>query len=234
MIPRGRFNSQLATVETILKSLAVLEDRTMAPNKGLGAAHFRGMTYRQVYEECVKEFAYDFRLVDQSLLLFIANGRNANDGSLSFSYYECPVEVMTYRDFVAMQLGVSADDAEDELSDWGDEFRADYEQYVTSVESKRIVTPIRYDYSALAYREGVHPASHVHFGFANEIRVGTRRIMNPVAFVLFVLRQRYPRVWERVFTVRSGRTWCRNVRDNASEVDAAFWNDRDHLELALH
>jgi len=58
MIPRGRFNSQLATVETILKSLAVLEDRTMAPNKGLGAAHFRGMTYRQVYEECVKEFAY--------------------------------------------------------------------------------------------------------------------------------------------------------------------------------
>ena len=91
-----------------------------------------------------------------------------------------------------MQLSASGDDAGDEeLALWGDEFRADYEQYVTSVESKRIVTPIRYDYSAAAYREGVHPASHVHFGFANEIRVGTRRVMNPVAFIL----PHVPQIW---------------------------------------
>ncbi len=231
MIGNGRFNAQLSTVEMILNNVAVLEERAVAPNKTLGAAHFRGMTYRQVYEECLKEFVYDFRLVDQSLLLFVKSGRNEHDGTLGFCYYECPVPAMAYRNFVALQLDVSVDDRA--VTAWGDDFRADYEQYVTSLESKRMVTPIRYDYSAAAYREGVHPASHVHFGFANEIRVGTRRIMNPVGFALLILRQCYPKSWGQVLNQRYGQHWCRNVRDNASEVAAAYWNEHDLHELAL-
>src|SRR6516164_9231972 len=43
----------------------------------------KGLTYRQVYEECVKEFAYDFRLRDQSLMMFVKGGNNEHDGSLS-------------------------------------------------------------------------------------------------------------------------------------------------------
>jgi hypothetical protein len=235
MIGDGRFQAQLSTAEKILKKVGLLEERAMSPNKGLGAAHFRGLSYRQVYEECLREYVYDFRLTDQSLLLFVKGGRNEHDGFLNFCYYECPVSVMSYTDFVAAEYGLSPfdDGFDDEVAAWGDDFRADYEQYVTSMELKNVVTPIRYDYSASDYHEGVHPASHVHFGFANEIRVGTRRVMNPISFVLLLVRQRYPRQWATVLTIEERRIWCRNVRDDIDKVDQAYWKEQDELELAL-
>src|SRR5206468_3231766 len=115
-------------------------------------SHFRKRSYREVYEECVREFVYDFRLIDQSLLLFVKCGQNCHDGSLSYSYYECPVRVLPYRVFLAGQIGVKLDTDEEAeaIDEWGDELRPEYEQYVNSLEAKHIVTPIRYDYQATA------------------------------------------------------------------------------------
>jgi hypothetical protein len=196
----------------------------------------KGLTYRQVYEECVKEFAYDFRLRDQSLMMFVKGGNNEHDGSLSYCYYEAPVAVMSYEEFVADQFRLTPLDAEyqEALLTVGDELRPDYEQCVVNMESKRYVTPIRYDYKASDYREGVHPASHVHFGFANEVRVGTRRILNPVSFVLLIVRQRYPRAWETVLKHRRAQYWCRNVREEIAEVNGAYWKALDLREMAFH
>ena len=145
MIAKGRFNAQLARIARVLKLLDLLEEAQANPNKSLGAAHFRGMSYRQVYEECIREYAYDFRLVDQSLLLFIKGGHDAHDGTLSFSFTECPVDVMPYRDFVASAVGITPDDTSfaETLADWGDALRSDYGDYVTSEDSKAIATPLR-------------------------------------------------------------------------------------------
>src|SRR5690606_11917715 len=106
--------------------------------------------YRQVYEECLREFSYDFRLTDQSLLLFLKNGRALTDGGLSFSYYECPMTVQSYEEFVGSQLGLTPfDDGFDRVVvEWGDDLRSDYEQYVGSTDAKGVVTPIRYDCKA--------------------------------------------------------------------------------------
>lgn len=71
MIGDGRFQTQLATAQEILTWLDLFEERQLWPNKTLGAAHFKRLTYRQIYEECIREYAYDFRLADQSLLLFV-------------------------------------------------------------------------------------------------------------------------------------------------------------------
>jgi hypothetical protein len=192
MIGDGQFAAQLETAESILRRMKILAERQAFPNKALGAADFRGLPYREVYGKCVREFAYDFRLSDQSLLLFVKSGDNVHNG-LSFSYYEPPAEVLPYEEFVAAQLGLSPSepDFQDAIDSWGDELRVDYEQYVDSAELKKAVTPVRYDCKASDYRPGVHPASHVHFGFATDIRVGTRRVLNPLSFILFILRQRY-------------------------------------------
>jgi hypothetical protein len=69
------------------------------------------------------------------------------------------------------------------------ELRKDYELYLGSDLAERSVTPLRYDYEPERYRCGVHPAAHVHFGLANEIRLCSKRIMNPVSFTLFVIRR---------------------------------------------
>src|SRR5262245_17658139 len=100
MIAEGLFKAQLVKIERILQKLDLLDERQLNPNRTLGAAHFRGKSYREVYEECIREYAYDFRLQDQSLLLFVKGGRDAHDGHLSFCFYECPVNVVPYSEFV--------------------------------------------------------------------------------------------------------------------------------------
>lgn len=236
MIGDGLFHTQLNTAEQILGELDLLEERQPSPNKTLGASRFRGMTYRQVYEECVREYAYDFLLADQSLLLFIKTGHNCHDGSLSYSFLECPVKVMVYREFVGNEIGVNImdDDFDYEVDAWGDELRADYEQYVNSRDTKSVVTPLRYDYKASDYRPGIHPASHVHFGHENEIRVGTQRVMKPLSFLLFVLRQRYPKAWDRLRGTEKMPVHARNVRNDLDVVDVAYWSDLDQHEIYLH
>lgn len=236
MIGDGLFNAQLNTIEQILEIMEILEERQPVPNKNLGASHFRGMTYRQVYEKCVQDFAYDFRLSDQSLLLFIKCGSNCHDGALSYNYLECPVKVMEYREFVGNMIGVTIMDEEfdDEVDVWGDDFRADYEQYVTSLESKHVVTPLRYDYKASDYRPGIHPASHVHFGYENEIRVATHRVMNPLSFLLLILRQRYPDVWIKLRKTQDMPKHVKNVRDNLDMVDAKYWTELDQHEVFFY
>lgn len=236
MIPEGRFNTQLAAIEGLLGRLELLEERQANPNKSLGAGHFRGMKYRQVYEECIREYAYDFRLVDQSLLLFARGGHDQHDGLLGFCYYESPVNVIPYKEFVALELGITPDhpDYKKVIKEFGDELRADYEQYVGSQDSKAVVTPLRFDYKSADYRAGIHPASHMHFGFANHIRVGTRRVMNPISFVLFILRQRYPEKWVAFRKLKTADLLCRNIREQLDMVHDDYWCQEDEHEVALH
>lgn len=237
MIGEGLFQTQLNTINDILAELKVLDERQGFPNKGLGAADFKGLDYRGVYEKCIREYAYDFRLFDQSLLLFTKIGNDVNDGELGYSFMECPVKVMAYREFVGGQMGLTVmDEGFDEaVAEWGDVLRSDYEQYVTSLNLKSVVTPMRYDYNATQYKAGRHPASHVHLGFENQIRVGTQRVMKPLSFVLFVLRQRYPDEWMQFLQNHANMLpLCRNVREDLDPVDAAFSDALDQHELVLH
>jgi hypothetical protein len=236
MISEGLFQTQLNKVEHILNELDLLEERQPSPNLSLGASHFRGMSYRQIYEECVREYAYEYRLTDQSLLLFVKSGSNVHNGSLSYSYLDCPVKVMPYREFVGNEIGMDVMDEnfDEEVDSWGDQLFSDYDQYINSLNNKSTVTPLRYDYKASDYRAGIHPASHVHFGHENEIRVGTNRVMRPLSFLLFLLRQRYPAEWDQLRNMRQMSIYVRNVRSELDLVESTYWSERDQDEIFLH
>lgn len=235
MIPNGRFRAQLNTVEKILSKLELLEERMNFPNKTLGVGFFRGKTYRQIYNDCLREFSYDFRLTDQSLLLFLKGGNDQHSGELCFSFYESPVDLMSYREFIASELDISSlhEEVDKAIAVFGDELKSDYEEYISTLNTKNHVTPIRYDYKPMHYQQGCHPASHVHFGLDNQIRVNTERIMNPISFLLMILRQRYPGQWNILLQQPRIRIWVRNVRDTLDEVDARYRNQKDQFELTL-
>lgn len=204
----------------------MFEERQRFPKKDYGAAYFRGKNYRETYEICFKEFIYDFRLNDQSLLLFLCEGHGEHEGSLSYSYYDAPCNVMPYNEFVQIY------DSPEQV----DDLKAInlYDQYLATVGLSSNVTPLRYDYRARDYRSGIHPASHMHFGFNNDIRVGTNRILNPISFLLFILRQRYPNKWEEFLNMKESECWCRNIRHNVQTINASYWGTNDKLEMSLH
>ena len=235
MIGEGPFNTQLREIEAILKKLKLFAERQRFPNTSLGAAVFRGKTYREVYDLAFKELAFNFRLTDQSLLFFKKSGTTIHDGSLSFIYYEAPVAVMSYELFLSSEFGLDPTTVEFEkmLKECGDEWLPDYEQYVRASDLKQAVTPLRYDCKAEDYRAGIHPAAHMHFGVENNIRLGSRRVMGPLGFTLFILRQHYPSSWQEVLDWPNCEVLCRQFRTALDEVDAAYWRANDERELHL-
>lgn len=236
MIPDSLFYPQLEDIERLLKRLNLLAERQKSPNSALGAAEMKGKAYREQYELMFRELAYNFRMGDQSLLRFTRSGEDIHVGTLSYCYYESPVSVMSYESFVAFYADVAIGTREhkEALKEVGSELASDYEDYISNADLKKATTPLRYDYKAEDYRAGIHPASHVHFGSENDIRVGTKRIMTPLAFVLFIIRQRYPVSWDKLQHWNNHAELCRNVRGKLDEVDANYWNDLDEQELFLN
>lgn len=186
-------------------------------------AYFRKMSYPETWETCFLEKYYDFQLFDNSLIQFrIERGETIN---LNYSYYECPYDSMTYKEFLS--------DLETSFSESGDEFRQEYEVYLSSCNIKGSVTPIRYDYSPSQYHEGRHPVSHLHLGHSSHIRLATKKILKPLSFLLLITRQFYPDVWTKFHEHPNANILYRNVRTNLETVGEEFWNTLDDCEMVL-
>lgn len=220
----GLFKAQLNEGWLLLCSLGLDGYRNHFPrypdNPG---ALFRRMTYHHTWEMCFAKMFYDFQLFDNSLIQFrIVNGATP---SYNYSYYECPYSSMTYNEFLGT-LDASYDES-------GDEFRQDYEAYLSSCDLKDAVTPIRYDYNPGQYVEGRHPASHLHLGFFSNIRLSTKKILKPLSFLLLIIRQCYPEVWSRIHERTNADILCRNIRISLEDVSNDYCNPLDLNEMIL-
>jgi hypothetical protein len=223
---KGEFETQLNIAWDIIRQLNLQFDRIWSPSySGAQASSFRGLNYSQVWKKCLSEQLYDFQLVDNSFFQFRVE--SFGPVKVGYAYYECPYRCMSYSEFILQELG-------GDPADVGDAFMTDYSNYIVSSFPKDTVTPLRYDYAPDDYTEGRHPASHIHFGHCNNIRVGTRHILlRPLAFLLFVIRQYYPDKWIELLRDDKAWIWCRDIRDNLDEVHANYWKELDKLEMSL-
>jgi hypothetical protein len=220
----GMFQTQLSAAWRMITELNLDGDRIWHPDYSLvGASRFRHMNYVETWRTCVQEQLYDFQLVDNSLIQFRV--LNFSPLSASFAYYECPYQCFSYRDFL-VDVGFEYEEVRDDL-------RVDYEVYLTTCDLKETVTPLRYDFSPELYTPGLHPASHMHFGYASHIRVGTKKILRPMSFLLFVLRQYYPQKWQEFISTAQAMILCRNVREHLDDVENAYWQSADEWEMSL-
>lgn len=93
----------------------------------------------------------------------------------------------------------------------------------------------RYDYAEEQYTEGRHPVAHIHLGVNTSMRVACQCKLQPMSFVLFVLRQFYPEKWEQMFNateIKSQRAnILKSVRENLSKVSSDFMKEKDLYEM---
>lgn len=221
----GVFQTQLGAVWQTIIDLGLDWDRTWHPDYSLsGATYFRHLTYVDIWKTCLREQFYDFQLIDNSLIQFRV--LNFSPLSATYVYYECPFRCVSYFEFLANE-GFDYAEVRDELS-------AEYDLYVTTTcDLKETVTPIRCDFSPELYNEGLHPASHIHFGHSNQIRVGTKKVLRPLSFLLFILRQCYPQSWQKFVASANAELMCRNVRDNLDDVEGKYFQTLDQWEMSL-
>jgi hypothetical protein len=184
----------------------------------------RRSSYYEEWFMYLTDQRYDLLLEDWSLFQFRLL-RRRESFEVHYGYYECAADVVPYDQFLRKHYNMTVAT---------DEFLDIYEDYVYTQPAKPYVTPIRYDFEPDFYREARHPAAHIHFGRNNDTRIRAERVWYPVSFVLFVLRQVYPEIWEPA--VRNSpylRDVCRNVRARLPLVDVAFKLPLDHHEVTI-
>lgn len=224
----GLFNSQVNVIDKVLNHLGILLERNYFPNYHLCVANrFRNKPYKEVWEICFAEKFYNFLLQDYSLFQFRADFHSP---VYNYCFYESPHRILAYTDYVQSEFNLS----DEELQEIGDLLRYDYEGFLSSSEYKEDTTPVRYDYDPLRYLEARHPASHMHMGHNNNIRIRTKKLLKPLSFLEFVLRQYYPEKWIEFLNSDINFLLCRNVRDNLGDINNIYINPLDMWEMVLY
>lgn len=162
--------------------------------------------YVQIHKIAMENRDYDILLKDDSFFQFsCVFDSNFMKRNIRYAYYESPRDVGTYSEFL---VAVDLSEAEDEWQQLSVEsenkyeepkemiLQEEYEQYKAESRLKKAVTPIRYDFHGEQFEELVHPISHIHIGFNNEVRIPLNRTMSPLDFTIFVLRNVYWKKWK--------------------------------------
>ncbi|MEG3167295.1 DUF2290 domain-containing protein [Sphingomonas sp. LB3N6] len=67
------------------------------------------------------------------------------------------------------------------------------------------IPPLRFEYSVAQYREISHPAAHLHIGRHTDNRWALSRPLDPLTFIMIVLRLYYPAEWNPLSSFHGGR-----------------------------
>lgn len=221
---RGSFRSQLDTSWFILRTLKLDDHRNYNPNYPKNPANqFKNLSYIDIWKECIKNQYYDMQLNDNSIIQFIIF--SFNPMILSYSFYECPYKCLSFEDFSKQHY---ADLMEEKVG-----LRQIYEDYLIACDLKEFITPLRYDFYPENYQEGIHPASHIHFGHLSEIRIATKKILKPVSFLLIIIRQYYPSYWIKLLKNTNASGWCNYIRRKLEDIDPQYWRNNDEREMHL-
>lgn len=222
----GKFKSELNFIEEFLKSNALLDERNYLPNDELDVSLYRKYSYKENWENLIKDNIYNFYLTDNSIFVFKLN---SSKKKISFSYYECPYNCMTYKEFLH-DNGVK--------NEYDKSFKSLYEEYLLNeCDLKEDPVTFRYDLDFDSYFSGLHPVSHLHIGFKNNIRIGIDKIFNASSFFSFVFRQHYPTYWKLLIeNIDSKSEYLKrylNEKEKLIAVEKKYWGDFDDSEMYI-
>ena len=204
------FSAQLECCKNFLYRLDLLEQFNKCPSQiRHPASFFRNKSYIEEWNYIYKNDCAHIKLRDLSMFLF----SNKNN-TLMYRFYENP------HIFIDKEEFIKTFEIDDDIL---------YEQYL-SEQTKENVTPIKYDFFPNDYVPGSHPAAHFHFGINNNIRIGCSHILQPIAFVLLIVRLYYPDIW---VTHKLYNREMLKVETYLEDISTSFFSVEDCQELYL-
>lgn len=162
-----------------------------------------------------------FHLVMHDLSFFVFDAAR-----MSYSFVDRPIDVVSPRQYLRQN---NKEVTRKNLNDIEEE----YDLYLSSAVMRPHVTPIRFDLDTKGYREGVHPAAHIHIGLENQVRLHVNKELTPVAFFLFVIRQMYPVYWERLCASNLSNKLKHVASAGLQLIEGKYCKALDEIELRL-
>ncbi|MBP2833810.1 DUF2290 domain-containing protein [Aquimarina sp. U1-2] len=136
----------------------------------------KNLSYEEIYRECIKERAFNFKLIDGALLQFM---------------YSCKRDsILKHR--LAFYPNPDVERFQDNPSDF-EEVHFGKELFAEIYEKKALIFPVRFDFDIdeKKYVEHDHCYSHLTLGNYKNCRIPVSKPITPFKFVRFILKSFY-------------------------------------------
>ncbi len=161
-------------------------------------------TYKEIYDCAMENKDYDFRLKDNSIMQFtIEKDTRRNIMKLRYAYYKCPYLIFGNNEAESTDVFM--------------------ENYVS----------IRYDYDLNEYKETIHPISHFHIGNDNNLRIPINKVVEPLEFGIFIIRNIYVKEWNKLVNDMSLKDICLKSKEKLEEIGEEFFTNTERKFLYL-
>lgn len=187
--------------------------------------------HTDIYKVAIDNFDYEILLNDDSIFQF------SLDKDVRYAFIQNPNNFVTKEDYLSEIFSpdelMSFSDIElGNLLDTIDE--KDYQQYLNEQELNISANYIRYDAGELGYKPLVHSFSHLHIGMNEHLRIPCSRVLTPLKFVIFCLKNTYYKIWKDFIYFNSDfENEILQYKSLCNNVNPSFWKKNEESELFL-
>jgi len=149
------------------------------------------------YKCAVRNFDYDIMLQDDSIIQF-----QFKSEELRYAFIQNPYNFYTREEYLNSIYGIdelsvlSEADITEMIISINEE---DYEQFLNEQKLNSTSNYFRYDFSKAGYRPLVHSYSHLHIGLNPDVRIPSSKILTPLKFTKFIIKNTYYNLWKSKF-----------------------------------
>lgn len=229
---QGKFISSINESAILLNKFELLKSKGPKGN-GIYSDEFlkisKGNNIVETYKCAIKNNDYDFLLNDESIIQF----QRKND-DLRYAYIQNPYKFISKEEYVVLiytpeELEEYVDLSIEELIN-----ENEYEQFLNEQSLNSISNYFRYDCSPAGYQPLVHSYSHFHIGMNENVRIASSKIITPLKFTKFCVKNTYYENWKSQFELDPNfTTEVIKMKNDCLPLPPDKWNELEKNDLHL-
>jgi len=190
----------------------------------------RGNRHTEIYNCAIENLDYEILLKDDSIFQFSLN----SSGVLRYCFIQNPsifVDKFDYlREFYSPEELFTYPD-EELLSTINEE---EYEQFVDDQNLNLEANIFRYDLDSAGYSPLLHSYSHIHIGLNENTRLSCSKILTPLKFVIFSIKNTYYKEWKNALKLNEALNQkIKESKDQCINLPKEFWSNDETFELYI-
>lgn len=234
----SNFRISFSRIESVLKSFNLYQMSGIKSINEVGVSNeFRTASikhpYFKTYKIGLENYDFDFLTNDQSFFQFEFKV-NGDKKEIRYAFFQNPIDFVSYEDYV-IDL-IEQENLNETVEQIGLLFEDEYHQFLNEQENIANFVTFRYDFDQNNYQPVIHSVSHIHVGHQNNIRIPLNKVISPLKFVLFVIKNTYYNEWKNKIDTDPDYVLkiLNEARVHQKTLDEIEWQDEEKLELHIN
>ncbi|MNL10885.1 hypothetical protein D3C87_1317000 [compost metagenome] len=189
----------------------------------------RGNRHTEIYNCAIENIDYEILLFDDSIFQFSLIG-----DVLRYCFIQNPSIYVDKFDYLKEFY------SPEELFEYSDEEllstikEEEYEQFVDDQNLNLEANIFRYDLDSKGYTPLLHSYSHIHIGLNENTRISCSKILTPLKFVIFSIKNTYYKEWKNALKSNERlNNSIKQSKDQCSNLPKEFWSNDETFELFI-